>query len=68
MTKAQRYKLLDSSAELSIRQQSKLLKIPRGKYYYQLRNESPQNQYLMDLIDRQYQRTPFMAYLEWRII
>lgn len=59
MDKAQRYKLLDRSAELSIRQQSKLLSIPRGKFYYQPRSESQLNQYLMNLIDRQYQRTPF---------
>jgi len=59
MGKSQRYKLLDSSFQLSIRGQSKLLNIPRGKYYYKPRSESPLNLYLMNLIDRQYQRTPF---------
>lgn len=59
MGRSQRYELLDASSALSIRQQSKLLNIPRGKYYYQPRSESSLNIYLMDLIDRQYQRTPF---------
>ncbi len=59
MDKAKRYELLDSSVDLSIRRQSKLLNIPRGKFYYKPKAESQLNLHLMDLIDRQYQRTPF---------
>ena len=59
MAKAQRYELLDPSAELSIRRQSGLLNIPRGKFYYRPRAETQLNLHLMNLIDRQYQRTPF---------
>jgi putative transposase len=59
MDKARRYELLDPSVDLSIRRQSMLLNIPRGKFYYKPRSESQLNLYLMDLIDRQYQRTPF---------
>ena len=51
--------MLDTSLALSIRRQSELLNIPRGKYYYKPRSENPLNLHLMDLIDRQYQRTPF---------
>ena len=59
MDRAQRYQLLDPSAGLSIRRQSDLLNIPRGKFYYRPRAETQLNLHLMDLIDRQYQRTPF---------
>jgi len=59
MDKAQRYELLDPSYQLSLRRQSALLNIPRGKYYYKPKAESQLNLQLMDLMDRQYQRTPF---------
>lgn len=51
MDRAQRFKLLDPSARLSIRRQAELLNIPRGKYYYRPRPESPANLHLMDLIN-----------------
>ena len=57
--KSARYELLDAGAVLSIRRQADLLNIPRGKFYYKPKAESPFNQRLMNLIDRQYQRTPF---------
>ncbi len=54
-----RYTFLDSSDDLSLRAQAKLLNIPRGKYYYKPRGMSSFNLYLTKLIDRQYHRTPF---------
>lgn len=57
--KSARYELLDAGSVLSIRRQAALLNIPRGKYYYKPKAESPFNLRLMNLIDRQYQRTPF---------
>lgn len=56
---SERYRLLDPSNGLSIRHQAELLNIPRGRFYYRPRPESPANLHLMDLIDRQYQCTPF---------
>ena len=59
MNKAQRFELLDASHRLSIRRQSNLLNIPRGRFYYRPKGESQFNLYLMKLIDRKYQLTPF---------
>lgn len=56
---AVRYSYLDPTEVMSIRQQSKLLKIPRGKFYYKPKAMSAFNLYLTRLIDQQYQRTPF---------
>lgn len=39
--------------------QCKLLGLSRSEYYYQSKGESPLNKCLMDLIDRQYTKTPF---------
>lgn len=50
---------MDEEYPLSIRSQSILLQIPRGKKYYKPKGEKPFNLYLMKLIDQQYQRTPF---------
>lgn len=54
-----RVDMLEKGLPLSIRKQSELLDVPRGRYYYKPRGESPFNLYLMKLIDQQYQRTPF---------
>ena len=51
--------MLDKEHILSIRSQAKLLAISRGKKYYKPKGESSFNLYLMQLIDQQYQRTPF---------
>lgn len=59
MSRAQRHDLLDAASSLSIRQQSKILNIPRGKFYYKPKGETAFNLHLMKLIDQQYQRTPF---------
>lgn len=59
MEKSERLKLLDPGARLSIRHQCALLNLPRGRFYYKPKEESPLNVYLMKLIDMQYQRTPF---------
>jgi len=44
---------------LSIRRQADLLSIQRGKFYYKPRPINFRTHYIMNLIDRQYQRTPF---------
>ena len=56
-----RYDLLDAQSKLSIRQQSKLLKIDRWKLYYKPKSESAFNLYLMRLIDQKYQVCPFFG-------
>ena len=59
MTRIKRQELLDEEHPLSIRQQAALLKVSRGKRYYKPKGEDPFNLYLMELMDKQYQRTPF---------
>ena len=44
---------------ISVARQCELLGLPRSSYYYEARPESACNLMLMDLIDRQYLRTPF---------
>jgi len=45
--------------DLSIRQQSKLLSLHRGSYYYQPAEETAENLFLMRMIDEEYTRHPF---------
>jgi len=47
---------------LSIRQQCDLLGLNRSSYYYQPATESEMNLELMELIDKQYLKTPFYGY------
>ncbi len=56
MDKAKRYELLDPSVDLSIRRQSRLLNIPRGKFYYKPKAESQLNLHLKSATD------PFRPY------
>lgn len=51
--------MIDPEEFLSIRKQCALLSLPRGSFYYRPRGENPLNCHLMNLIDRQYQLTPF---------
>ena len=44
---------------ISLAEQCSLLGLPRSTYYYEPQAESPENLALMDLLDRQYLRTPF---------
>jgi putative transposase len=46
-------------AELSLRQQCELLDLPRSSFYYTPEPVDPYNLMLMNLIDRQYSKTPF---------
>jgi len=46
-------------SQLSVRRQCQLLSLQRSCLYYQPKGESALNQELMDLIDRQFTRTPF---------
>ena len=57
--KSERFTMLDGEHSISVRKQSKLLHIHRGKLYYRPKGESSKNLHLMKLIDQQYQRTPF---------
>jgi len=54
-----RYSFLDINSSLSLRRQTKLLSVSRSKYYYKMKCETFRNIYIMELIGRQYQRTPF---------
>ncbi|MEZ4677317.1 MAG: hypothetical protein R2932_24175 [Caldilineaceae bacterium] len=47
--------------DLSVRRQCELLGVNRSTYYYVPATESPLNLELMQLIDEQYMRTPFMG-------
>lgn len=44
---------------ISLARQCELLGLSRGSYYYQAHAESDENLELMDLLDKQYVRTPF---------
>ena len=46
-------------AEISLRRQCELLRLPRTNWYRQPAGESAENLELMRLIDEQYLRTPF---------
>ena len=59
MDRSARFELMDPSDDLSLRRQSILLAVPRGKLYYKPVGDNTINLYLMKLIDEQYQRTPF---------
>ena len=50
--------LVEPHSQLSIRNQCKLLNIPRSLFYYQLKTESRKNQILMELIDRLHLQDP----------
>jgi putative transposase len=47
---------------LSLRRQCELLGLNRSSWYYEPAMESPENLYLMRLIDEQYTRTPFYGW------
>jgi len=47
------------SEEISIKKQCELLSIQRSGLYYEPKGENLQNLILMELIDKQYQKTPF---------
>lgn len=51
--------MIEKRSKLSIRQQCQLLQIHKSKLYFKPKGESSYNEYLMKLIDKQYQRTPF---------
>jgi putative transposase len=49
-------------AEISIRRQCELLGLNRATFYYQPASETPENLWLMKLIDKQYTQTPFYGW------
>ena len=51
--------MVEKRSKISLRQQCKLLHIHKSNLYYKPKGESRFNEYLMKLIDKQYQRTPF---------
>ncbi len=53
--------ILPTDANLSIRQQCELLSINRSGFYYKAREEEPYNIMLMNLIDEEYTRHPYLA-------
>lgn len=56
----ERIKLIDQqSAELSIVKQCGLLEVHRSGFYYQPKEESEENLKIMELLDKQYFKTPF---------
>ncbi|WP_136806436.1 IS3 family transposase [Desulfosediminicola flagellatus] len=54
----QRASLIEWDSQLSIRRQCELLQIHRSTVYYQLAEESSENQKLMQLIDEQHLEDP----------
>jgi putative transposase len=62
LDRAIRIKMLDKTdPKMSMRKQCKLLNICRSGLYYQKRLENPYNIELMNLIDEEYTRHPFMG-------
>lgn len=60
MSVKERIKLIDQqSAELSIVKQCELLEVHRSGFYYQPKEESEENLKIMELLDKQYFKTPF---------
>jgi len=57
----QRLALIDPDHDLSVRRQTDLLGVGRSSFYYQPRQMDAFNLHLMELIDAQYQRTPFFG-------
>jgi putative transposase len=50
--------MIDPESELSIKEQCRLLNVPRSTYYYESCGESPENLALMERIDRLYLAHP----------
>ena len=50
---------MNKAEEISIKRQCELLEVNRSSFYYVPRQDSPYNQELMKLIDKQYMKTPF---------
>lgn len=62
LTIEQRRLLIDPRHDsISISRQCELVGLPRASYYYEPVPESPENLYLMRLIDEQYTRYPFFG-------
>jgi len=53
--------ILPTDAKLSIRQQCELLSINRSGLYYKAQEEDPYNIMLMNLIDEEYTRHPYLG-------
>ncbi len=53
-------------ARISVAQQCELLGLPRSSYYYHPQGESDENLILMELLDKQYLRTPFYGVRKMR--
>ena len=51
--------MINKNYTLSLTAQCDLLSVARSRLYYQAKDETPFNQQLMHLIDRQYLKTPF---------
>ncbi len=45
--------------QISIARQCELLELPRSTYYYHAHGESPENLFLMRLLDEKYTETPY---------
>ena len=46
-------------SQISVARQCELVGLSRSSFYYTPQEESPENLYLMRLLDEQYTRTPF---------
>ena len=55
-----------NDACISVAQQCELLGLPRSSYYYHPQAESEENLVLMELLDKQYLRTPFYGVRKMR--
>lgn len=56
---------VDTKHQLSVKRQCELLDVCRSSFYYIPREDSSYNEELMELIDKQYTKTPFMVFLVW---
>jgi len=59
MSRAARISFIDKSSKVSINRQCQLLGVSKSSINYKPKQESPKNEYLMRLMDKQYLRTPF---------
>lgn len=60
--RSERYAMVESNGNLSLRNQCELLCIPRTTFYYKPKSMGQVNLYIMKLMDEQYLRTPFYGF------
>lgn len=68
MSLTQRRKLIDPTAEDSIRQQCQWVGLHRSAYYYQAIQAKSEDLLLMRLLDEQYLLTPYYGYRKMQIV